>query len=143
MIRLTAALGPHTPVSTGSSGALAAQLGPVTVTLTILDATGSAYQVAAGTLVADGLPHLLVGSLGGNQARYPLRVAAITATYRCPCAPHHHWRSPSAACRWQAGRATPARLPWMTSRRARAAAAERAARPRVSAHDEPGGDVRL
>ena len=83
-IRLTAALGLHLPVSIGDSRALAAQLGPVTVTLTILDATGSAYQVAAGTLVADGLPHLLVGSLGGNQARYPLRVAAITATYLMP-----------------------------------------------------------
>ena len=83
-IRLTAALGLHLPVSTRDSRALAAQLGPVTVTLTILDATGSAYQVAAGTLVADGLPHLLVGSLGGNQARYPLRVAAITATYLMP-----------------------------------------------------------
>ena len=83
-IRLTAALGPHPPVSARDSRALAAQLGPVTVTLTILDATGSAYQVAAGTLVADGLPHLLVASLGGNQARYPLRVAAITATYLMP-----------------------------------------------------------
>ncbi|MFZ0752994.1 MAG: FtsX-like permease family protein, partial [Trebonia sp.] len=83
-IRLTAALGLHLPVSTRDSRALAAQLGPVTVTLTILDATGSAYQVAAGTLVADGLPHLLAGSLGGNQARYPLRVAAITATYLMP-----------------------------------------------------------
>ncbi|MFY9654271.1 FtsX-like permease family protein [Trebonia sp.] len=83
-IRLTAALGLHLPVSIRDSRALAAQLGPVTVTLTILDATGSAYQVAAGTLVADGLPHLLVGSLGGNQARYPLRVAAITATYLMP-----------------------------------------------------------
>ena len=83
-IRLTAALGPRPPVSTRGSRALTAQLGPVTVTLTILDATGSAYQVAAGTLVADGLPHLLVASLGGNQARYPLRVAAITATYLMP-----------------------------------------------------------
>ena len=83
-IRLTAALGLHLPVSTRDSRALAAQLGPVTVTLTILDATGSAYQVAAGTLVADGLPHLLVASLGGNQARYPLRVTAITATYLMP-----------------------------------------------------------
>ena len=37
------------------------------MTLTILDRTGSAYQVAAGTLVADGRPHLLVASLGGGQ----------------------------------------------------------------------------
>jgi len=83
-IRLTAALGPHPPPSAGGSRALAAQLGPVAVTLTILDATGSAYQVIAGTLVADGLRHPLVASLDGNRARYPLRVAAITATYLMP-----------------------------------------------------------
>jgi hypothetical protein len=85
-IRLTAALGLHAPTSPSpdANRALAAQLGPVTVTLTILDATGSAYQVAAGTLVADALPHLLVASLGGSRARYPLRVAAITATYLMP-----------------------------------------------------------
>src|SRR5580692_6785228 len=47
-IRLTATLGPAAP------------LGPVIVTLTILDHTGSAYQLAAGTLAADGRPHLLV-----------------------------------------------------------------------------------
>jgi len=83
-IRLTASLGMRSPASAGGGSALADQLGPVTVTLTVLDATGSAYQVPAGTLVADGLPHLLVASLGGNQARYPLRVAAITATYLMP-----------------------------------------------------------
>jgi len=74
-IRFTVALG---------SRALAGQLGPVSVTLTVLDATGSAYQVSAGTLVPDGLPHLLAASLGGDQARYPLRVAAITAAYLMP-----------------------------------------------------------
>jgi FtsX-like permease family protein len=71
-IRLTATLGP------------AAQLGPVTVTLTILDQTGSAYQVVAGTLVADGRPHLLVAPLGGEHASYPLRVTAITAAFALP-----------------------------------------------------------
>jgi ABC-type antimicrobial peptide transport system permease subunit len=76
-IQLTATLG-------GPEGGLAAQLGPVTVTLTILDRTGSAYQVAAGGLAADGHPHLLVASLGGDTARYPMRVAAITATYLMP-----------------------------------------------------------
>ena len=54
------------------------------MTLTILDRTGTAYQIAAGTLVADGRPHLLVAHLGGDQALYPLRVAAITATYLLP-----------------------------------------------------------
>jgi FtsX-like permease family len=71
-IRLTATLGP------------AAQLGPVTVTLTILDQTGSAYQIVAGTLVADGRPHLLVAPLGGERASYPLRVTAITAAFTLP-----------------------------------------------------------
>ncbi len=79
-IQLTVTLGPLTPGPRG----LAARLGPVTVTLTILDRTGSAYQVAAGTLTADGRPHVLVASLGGNKALYPLRVASITATYQLP-----------------------------------------------------------
>ena len=71
-IRLTATLGP------------AARVGPVTVTLTILDQTGSAYQIVAGTLVADGRPHLLVAPLGGEQASYPLRLVAITAAFTLP-----------------------------------------------------------
>jgi hypothetical protein len=71
-IRLTATLGPAAP------------LGPVTVTLTILDQTGSAYQIVAGTLVADGRPHLLVAPLGGEQASYPLRLVAITAAFTLP-----------------------------------------------------------
>ena len=143
-IRLTAALGLHPPVSTGDSRALAAQLGPVTVTLTILDATGSAYQVAAGTLVADGLPHLLVASLGGNQARYPLRVAAITATYLMPlrAAPSLTLTVSGLPLARLDGRrqlACPGRL----SGEPGPAAANRAARPRVSARHEPGGDVHL
>ncbi len=83
-IQLTATLGPAASVPTGRTTGPAAQLGPVTVTLTILDRTGAAYQIAAGTLAADGRPHLLVAPLGGEQARYPLRVAAITATFLLP-----------------------------------------------------------
>jgi hypothetical protein len=83
-IQLTATLGRAASVPTGRTTGLAAQLGPVTVTLTILDQTGAAYQIAAGTLLADGRPHLLVAPLGGDQARYPLRVAAITATFGLP-----------------------------------------------------------
>jgi hypothetical protein len=79
-IQLTATLGS----TAGSSSGVAAQLGPVPVTLTIIDQTGAAYQLAAGSLVADGRPHVLVASLGGVAARYPLRVAAITATYLVP-----------------------------------------------------------
>jgi hypothetical protein len=83
-IRLTAALGPAAPMPAGRISGLAAQLGSVTVTLTILDQSGSAYQVTAGTLIADSRPHLLVASLGGSRARYPLRVAAITVAYLVP-----------------------------------------------------------
>jgi len=80
-IRFTAALGP----SRGKgSGQLAAQLGPVSVTLSVIDPSGAAYQVAAGPLTADGRPHALVASLGGAAVRYPLRVAAITATFEQP-----------------------------------------------------------
>jgi hypothetical protein len=79
-IQLTATLGPAASAHTLST----TQLGPVAVTLTVLDQTGAAYQIAAGTLVADGRPHPLVASLGGEQARYPLRVAAITVTFLLP-----------------------------------------------------------
>jgi FtsX-like permease family len=77
-IQLTATLGPATAAPSGPTP------GPVSVTLTILDRTGTAYQIPAGTLVADGRPHLLVAQLGGDQALYPLRVAAITAAYLLP-----------------------------------------------------------
>jgi len=70
-IQLTATVGP------------AVQLGPVTMTLTVLDRTGSAYQFS-WTLIADGRPHLLAASLGGKNVLYPLRVAAITATFQLP-----------------------------------------------------------
>jgi ABC-type antimicrobial peptide transport system permease subunit len=83
-IQLTATLGPAAPVPARSTTGLATQLGPVAVTLTVLDQTGAAYQIAAGTLVADGRPHLLVAPLGGEQARYPLRVAAITVAFLLP-----------------------------------------------------------
>ena len=73
-IEFTGTLGPAIP-------GIAAQLGPVTVTLTILDRSGAAYQVVAGTLTADGRPHPLAAPLGGDRARYPLRVAAVTATF--------------------------------------------------------------
>jgi ABC-type antimicrobial peptide transport system permease subunit len=83
-IQLTATLGLAASIPAGKTTGLAAQPGPVTVTLTILDRTGSAYQITAGTLVPDDRPHLLVAPLGGGQALYPLRVAAITATFLLP-----------------------------------------------------------
>ena len=71
-IQLTGTLGP------------AGQIAPATVTLTLIDAAGAVYQVAAGTLAADGHPHRIVASLGGGKALYPLRVVAITAAFQSP-----------------------------------------------------------
>ena len=75
VIRLTAALGPA-----------ALNLAPATVTITIDDADGDAYQLTAGTLPADGRPHTLtvrVASPGGDVI-YPLRLTAITVDYALP-----------------------------------------------------------
>ena len=83
-IRLTATLGAAASAPSGRAPGLAADIGPVALTLTILDRTGAAYQIAAGTLVADGRPQPLVAALPGGQVLYPLRVAAITATYPLP-----------------------------------------------------------
>jgi hypothetical protein len=61
---------------------------PITpeVTLTVLDSSGIGYQLPAGTLPADGRPHLLTGRLGGDRAAFPLRVIAITLAYPMPAA---------------------------------------------------------
>jgi ABC-type antimicrobial peptide transport system permease subunit len=83
-IRLTATLGAAASAPTGRTPGLVADIGPVALTLTILDRTGAAYQIAAGTLVADGRPQPLVANLAGGRALYPLRVVAITATYPVP-----------------------------------------------------------
>ena len=53
------------------------------MTLTVLDRTGSAYQLTT-TVLADGRPHVLVASLGGDKALYPFRVASITVTFGEP-----------------------------------------------------------
>ena len=76
-IRLTAAFGP-------ASLTLAA----AAVTITIDDADGDAYQLATGTLPADGRPHTLSVRVApaGSQVIYPLRVTAITVDYELPAA---------------------------------------------------------
>ena len=77
-VQVTAALGaarPALPVR---------QLGVVTVTLTVRDATGTEYQLLAGTLPADGHPHLLTAALGGTRASYPLRLTQLTLGYTLP-----------------------------------------------------------
>jgi len=90
-IRLTATLG-ATSASTSSNARLAAALGPVDLTLTVFDSTGTAYQVPAGTLTATGQPQVLSARLGGTRLAYPLRLAGITATYTLP-----YKAAPSAA----------------------------------------------
>jgi FtsX-like permease family len=79
VIRLTASLGPAR-----------LKLTAATVTVTIDDADGDAYQLAAGTLPTDGRPHTLavrVAPAGqGVQVNYPLRVTALTVDYGMPAA---------------------------------------------------------
>jgi FtsX-like permease family len=65
-------------------------LGPFTATVTITDATGAAYQIAVGTLPADGRPHLLTAPLGGTRASYPLRLAQLTLGYTLPASAVKH-----------------------------------------------------
>ena len=93
-VQLTITLGPAagtpaagTPAAgqTGEAASgLAAQLGPIVMTLTMIDRTGTAFQVEDGTLAADGHPHVIAVSLGGDQPLYPLRVAAMTLAFGMP-----------------------------------------------------------
>jgi hypothetical protein len=77
-LQITAALRPPT----------AQQLGPFTVTLTVQDATGIGYSVAAGALPADGRSHGLVAVLSpSRQAAYPLRVLGVSLSYQLPVSP--------------------------------------------------------
>jgi hypothetical protein len=75
VIRLTAALGPAQ-----------LKLHPATVTITVDDADGDAYQLTAGTLTADGRPHTLAFRVAGAQSQviYPLRVTSIIVDYDLP-----------------------------------------------------------
>jgi len=75
VIRLTAALGPAS-----------LNLAPATVTITIDDADGDAYQLAAGALPGDGRPHTLTVRVAppGGDVIDPLRLTAITVDYGLP-----------------------------------------------------------
>jgi hypothetical protein len=59
-------------------------LPPLTALVTVIDASGAAYQIPAGTLPDDGRPHPLTAALGGTRASYPLRLAQITLGYVLP-----------------------------------------------------------
>jgi hypothetical protein len=61
-----------------------ARLSPFVAQVTVIDAKGGAYQIPAGTLPADGRPHLLTASLDGSRASYPLRLAQISFGYVMP-----------------------------------------------------------
>ena len=73
------------PSASGTSG-LAAALGPVVMTLTILDRTGAAFQVEDGSLAPDGRPHVIAVPLDGDKPLYPLRLASITLSFGMPFA---------------------------------------------------------
>jgi hypothetical protein len=60
-------------------------LGPISVTLAVMDAAGVIYEVPAGMMRADGRAHALIAPLTATgQAAYPLRLYAITAGYTLP-----------------------------------------------------------
>jgi hypothetical protein len=82
-IPLAVTLSPAQATGSPQASAAVAALGPVVMTLTVLDRTGAAFQVE-DALAADGRPHLIAVPLGGHKALYPLRVAAITVTFGMP-----------------------------------------------------------
>jgi hypothetical protein len=77
-IRLTASLGAQ-----GRAGRVAA-IAAVTALVTITDSAGAAYQLPAGTLPADGRPHMLTAPLGGTRVSYPLRLSQVSFGYTLP-----------------------------------------------------------
>jgi hypothetical protein len=91
-IRLTATLTAPALLTSGRVPPEITLTGPAqpSVILTILDATGTSYQLAAGTLPADGHPRRLSARLGGGHASYPLRLIAIGITYPMPASRPGH-----------------------------------------------------
>ena len=59
-------------------------IGPIPVSVTVLDGSGTVYTLPAGTLPADGRPHGLVANLTTGRAVYPLKLLAIGAGYTLP-----------------------------------------------------------
>lgn len=67
-----------------NSGSVAAELGPVAVTVAVTDGSGEMYRLSAGTLPADGRDHTLTAPLGGDQVSYPLRLVQVQLGYEMP-----------------------------------------------------------
>ena len=76
-IRLTASFGPASLHLTAAA-----------LTITVEYADGETYQLAAGSLPADGRPHTLTVRVApaGRPVLYPLRVTAISVAYQLPAA---------------------------------------------------------
>jgi FtsX-like permease family len=74
------------PLVTGEASAIAREVRPVAVTVTVADSTGDMYQLNAGSLPPDGRRHVLQASLGGADASYPLRLVQIALSYQMPAA---------------------------------------------------------
>jgi len=86
-VQLTARLG---PASLG--------LAPVTVNVSVLDASNNVYQLDAGLLPADGKDHTLIVTLanqaggsgaGAGSALYPLRLTSVSLDYTLPARKAH------------------------------------------------------
>ncbi|HEX4063707.1 MAG TPA: FtsX-like permease family protein [Streptosporangiaceae bacterium] len=61
------------------------RLAAASVSLSVQDGSGIVYQIPAGDLPADGRDHRLTVSLSGRrEARYPLRLLALSASYQLP-----------------------------------------------------------
>ncbi|HEY2549518.1 MAG TPA: FtsX-like permease family protein [Streptosporangiaceae bacterium] len=76
---------------TASLGPAALRLAPAVVTVTVQDSRGDAYQLAAGTLPADGRAHVLTAGFGPggrpSGAAYPIRLTGVSVSYTMLPAP--------------------------------------------------------
>ncbi len=71
-----------------SLGPASLRLASAAVTLSVQDADGNVYALAAGNLSADGRPHGLIADVAPRRrAVYPLRLLAVTLAYSLPRVP--------------------------------------------------------
>ena len=78
---------PATVTMTATLGPAALGLASASVTVTVMDGSGEVYSLPAGTLPADGRPHLLTAVIGRHgQTSYPLRLTSIIVGYQLPAA---------------------------------------------------------